>query len=321
MSDTSVAAPGVAAPGAPAPKLDDLMLAMDVVDTLRYDQRLVERELSADATEEALIKRLREVYKSQGIEVSDRVLEEGVKALNERRFSYEPTGSSFGRNLALLWIDRERISKILLGVLFALFCVSLAYDLLVARPHREAQRQAALEISEVLPKTLADTYADILKVSKVDAANQHAAQLLADGKAALARGDAAIARKAAQEMAALRDDLRAEFTLRVVNRPGEDSGVWREPLINRGARNDYLIVEAVAPNGKILPRPILNEETGVTSTVTKWALRVTNDTFEKVMADKRDNGIIERNIVGQKKRGFLDVDYDMPVIGGTITKW
>jgi hypothetical protein len=321
MSDTSVAVPGVAAPGAPAPKLDDLMLAMDVVDTLRYDQRLVERELSADANDEALIKRLREVYKSQGIEVSDRVLEEGVKALNERRFSYEPPGPSFERSLALLWIDRTRIGKILLGVLFALFCVSLAYYLLVARPQREAQRQAALEISEVLPKTLADTYADIMRESKVDAANQHAAQLLADGKAALARGDAATARKAAQEMAALRDDLRAEFTLRIVNRPGEDSGVWREPLINRGARNDYLIVEAVAPNGKILPRPILNEETGVTSTVTKWGLRVTNDTFEKVMADKRDNGIIERNIVGQKKRGFLDVDYDMAVIGGTITKW
>jgi hypothetical protein len=45
------------------------------------------------------------------------------------------------------------------------------------------------------------------------------AQLLADGKTALARGDVTAARKAAQDMAALRDDLRAEFTLRIVNRP------------------------------------------------------------------------------------------------------
>jgi hypothetical protein len=316
MTDTSVAVPA-----APAPKLDDLMLAMDVVDTLRHDQRIVERELSADASDEVLINRLREVYKSQGIEVSDRVLEEGVKALREKRFSYEPPRPSIERSLALLWIDRVRIGKILLGGFFALFCVWLAYDLLVARPHREAQRQAALEISEVLPKTFADSYADILKEAKVDAATQYAAQLLADGKAALARGDAATARKVAEDLASLRNDLHAEFTLRIVNRPGEASGVWREPLINRGARNDYLIVEAVAPDGKILPRPILNEETGVTSTVNKWGVRVTNDTFEKVMADKRDNGIIERNNVGQKKRGFLDVDYSMPVLGGTITKW
>jgi hypothetical protein len=64
MSDTAV--------GVSAPKLDELMLAMDVVDTLRHDQRLVERELLADASDEALIKRLRELYKGQGIEVPDR---------------------------------------------------------------------------------------------------------------------------------------------------------------------------------------------------------------------------------------------------------
>jgi Family of unknown function (DUF6384) len=109
--------------------------------------------------------------------------------------------------------------------------------------------------------------------------------------------------------------------LRIVNRPGEASGVWREPMINTRARNNYLIVEAIAPDGKVLSRPILNEETGVTSTVDKWGMRVSNDVFEKVLLDKRDNGIIERNIVGQKKRGSLDVEYAMPVLGGTITKW
>jgi Family of unknown function (DUF6384) len=76
MSDVAVAQTSAA-----APKLDDLMLAMDVVDTLRHDQRLVERELSAASSDDAMIERLREVYKGQGIEVSDRILEEGVKAL------------------------------------------------------------------------------------------------------------------------------------------------------------------------------------------------------------------------------------------------
>ena len=106
MSDVAVAAAG-----APAPKLDDLMLAMDVVDTLRHDQRLVERELSAASSDDAMIERLREVYKGQGIEVSDRVLEEGVKALKEKRFSYEPPRPSLARSLALLWIGRARQAK------------------------------------------------------------------------------------------------------------------------------------------------------------------------------------------------------------------
>jgi hypothetical protein len=168
-----------------------------------------------------------------------------------------------------------------------------------------------------LPKTLAAGYADVLRETKVDAATQYAARLQAD----LARGDAAGARKAAAGMDVLLSDLRAEFMLRIVNRPGEASGVWREPTINTRARNNYLIVEAIAPDGKVLSRPILNEETGVTSTVDKWGMRVSNDVFEKVLLDKRDNGIIERNIVGQKKRGSLDVEYAMPVLGGRITKW
>ena len=40
MSEASSAA----APAAP-PALDDLMLAMDIVDTLRHDMRIAEREL------------------------------------------------------------------------------------------------------------------------------------------------------------------------------------------------------------------------------------------------------------------------------------
>ncbi len=316
MSEVSVTAAG-----ASAPKLDDLMLAMDVVDTLRHDQRLVERELSDDASDDALIKRLREVYKGQGIEVPDRILEEGVKALHEKRFSYEPPRPSLARNLALLWIGRARTSKILLGAFLALFAAWLAYDFFVVRPQRSAQRRAAVELSELLPKTLAADYADVLREAKVDTATQHAARLLADGKAALVRGDAAGARGAVADMEVLLGDLRAEFMLRIVNRPGEASGVWREPQINTRARNYYLIVEAIAPNGKILSRPILNEETGVTSTVDKWGVRVSNEVFDKVSDDKRDNGIIERNIVGQKRRGTFDVDYAMPVLGGTITKW
>jgi Family of unknown function (DUF6384) len=316
MSDVAVAQTSAA-----APKLDELMLAMDVVDTLRHDQRLVERELSAASSDDAMIERLREIYKGQGIEVSDRILEEGVKALKEKRFSYEPPGPSLARNLALLWAGRARTGKILLGAFFAVFCIWLAYDFFIARPQRVAQRDARREITELLPKTLADGYAGVERETKADAARQYAAQLLADGKTALERGDAASARKAAADMGVLLDDLRAEFALRIVNRPGEASGVWREPMINTQARNYYLIVEAITPDGKVLSRPILNEETGITSKVDKWGIRVSNDVFEKVIADKRDNGLIERNIAGRKKRGALDVDYVMPVLGGAITKW
>jgi len=109
--------------------------------------------------------------------------------------------------------------------------------------------------------------------------------------------------------------------VRIINRPGLASGVWREPAINTRARNYYLIVEAVAPSGQILTRPITSEETGQTTVADKWGIRVSHDLFEQVAADKREDGIIQRNIVGQKKRGYTDIDYSVPLQGGLITKW
>ena len=67
-----------------AAPLDEVMMAMDVVDTLRHRQDLVTRELDGVARERQLIERLREVYRQQGIEVPDHILREGVAALAER---------------------------------------------------------------------------------------------------------------------------------------------------------------------------------------------------------------------------------------------
>ncbi|ARN82753.1 DUF6384 family protein [Methylocystis bryophila] len=310
-----------AATAAQSPKLDDLMLAMDVVDTLRHDQRVVERELSASLSDEALIERLREIYKGQGIQVSDQVLQEGVKALREKRFSYVPPAPGLARSLALMWIDRARYGWILFGVVAFLAAFAAGHYFLVTQPQEQARAREAQEITVTLPKELNDDFADVMRESKVEQAKKAAAQILADGRAALERRDLSGARKAIADMAALLSELRAVYVLRIVNRRGEASGVWRRPPNNPEGRNDYLIVEAVTPDGQVLPRKIMNEETGQLSTVDKWGLRVSRQTYERVAAEKRQTGIIESNIVAKKERGYLDLDYTIPVIGGTLTKW
>src|SRR5918997_1445828 len=70
--------------------LDDVMMAMDVVDTLRHREDLVRRELSEENREAELIARLRKIYQDQGIDVPDSVLADRVKALEESRFVYTP---------------------------------------------------------------------------------------------------------------------------------------------------------------------------------------------------------------------------------------
>jgi hypothetical protein len=82
-----------------------------------------------------------------------------------------------------------------------------------------------------------------------------------------------------------------------------------------------LIVEAIAPNGEPLTIPIRNQEDGRVSPVRKWGLRVDEATYEKVAADKRDDGIIEQNVVGAKRRGELDAQYSVATTGAAITSW
>ena len=53
-------------------------MAMDVVDTIRHADRLVERELEGPGRQVRLRERLREIYTSQGIEVADHVLDAGI---------------------------------------------------------------------------------------------------------------------------------------------------------------------------------------------------------------------------------------------------
>src|SRR5215475_221766 len=87
--------------------LDDVMIAMDVVDTLRHRDDLVRRELDEEGREAELIERLREIYHDQGIAVPDKVLLDGVKALKESRFAYTPPPAGWKRTVLTAWAGRD----------------------------------------------------------------------------------------------------------------------------------------------------------------------------------------------------------------------
>lgn len=314
MAETAVA------PGRPQ-TLDDVMIAMDVVDTLRHREDLVQRELNEEGREAELIARLRDIYRNQRIEVPDAVLADGVKALKESRFVYTPAPSGWKRSLLTLWAKRGSYGRVA-GIVLALLAGGWAvHHVLVTRPAEQAAEQARIEITETLPKTLRQAHADVLGIATDEAAKQKANALLADGERAIRDRDRAGMVKASAELAALRDELSREYTLTIVSRPGESSGVWRRPPGNSQARNHYLIVEAITADGRKLAIPVRNEESGATETVSKFGVRVSQQTYDAVVQDKRDDGIIQRHRFGVKRRGNLAVDYQMPFEGGFITKW
>jgi hypothetical protein len=285
------------------------MLAMDVVDTLRRRERIVRKELDEAGREEDLKERLRKIYQAQGIEVPDHVIEQGVKALKEERFTYKPPPQSLAVKLARLYISRGRWGKWVAGLAGAgVLAGGINYFAVVAP-------------NAALPDKLAGLHAEVVELARTEDARGTADQFLAAGQTALRNADADAARAALADLADLRTTLGQEYTIRIVNRPGEQSGVWRVPDINTQARNHYIIVEAVDPAGRVLTVPIRNEETKKTERVAKWGLRVDERTFQSVARDKQDDGIIERDRFGAKARGAILPDYEMPTTGGAITRW
>jgi hypothetical protein len=293
--------------------LDEVMLAMDVVDTLRHRQLLVERELNADAREQTLIKRLREIYAAQGIDVPDHVLAEGVAALEEERFVYTPPEPGLRLTLARLYITRGTWGRALLAILAVITAVAIVYTTLISGPQ---QRRLA-----ALPDELATQRQAIIEQTTLPEARERAEQYLIQGQVALREEDTETAEKAIASLKELRMLLEQEYTVRIISRPDESSGVWRMPELNTNARNYYLIVEAVTADGSTLTLPVRNEEDGKTYTVSKWGLRVSEELYQQIAADKRDDGIIQQRDFGVKRRGQLTPNYAMPTTGAAITAW
>lgn len=314
MTDTAVAAaPAAPAAEKPPAQLDDIMLAMDVVDTLRHDQKITERELAEGDREEDLIERLRTIYRNQGIAVPDEILRQGVKALREERFVYKPPADSFSMKLARLYVTRGRWGK---WALAAVAAVGIGIGTVSYQGYA-----ARTELTQTIPAAIERIAADINRDATVDAVRQRVAALVTDGQTAARDGKAEAARAAVADLERLRDDVRSEYDVRIVSRPGESTGVWRRPRRNPNAMNYYLIVEAIGRDGRALSRAITSEEDSATRVVTKWGIRVPESLYRQVEADKRDDGIVQNNILGRKARGQLEPTWREALPGGAITSW
>lgn len=301
--------------------LDDLMMAMDVVDTLRHDEALVTRELNADNRGERMMERLREIYASQGIEVPDHILEAGVEGLKQDRFVYSPPSAGFSRSLAVLYVTRLTWSKWLGALVLACVILFAGWQFLVVGPRERAAEALKIELAEGIPASLANLKDRIVQMKPAASVVSDAERLVSTGLAAAQDGNAETARKAVTDLRSLARELAAVFDVKIVSRPGVPTGVERIPDANPNNRNYYIVVEAIGPDGKALAREITSEEDSAQKKVTMWAQRVPSATFEKVRRDKQDDGIVQNNLLGSKVRGKLAIDWRQPVGKGAITSW
>ena len=302
--------------------LDDVLLAMDVVDTLRHREEIVLRELDKEGREAELIERLKQIYAAQGIDVPERILQDGVKALEENRFVYKPPKNSLSIRLAKLYVSRDQWFKPLAYGAAALAVASGGWHFGVSLPQKVRAEKLEIALTETLPASLAT-----LRKEAQEAALDNDADVLAEtyyqnGISAAADRDLDRAQAAEKNLSTLIADLKTVYTVRVVYGPDEPrSGVFRIPDNSPDSRNYYLIVEAIDPTGAVVEVPVFGEEDQTYKRVTKWGVRVREEDFYAVGRDKADDQIIQNADIGVKSRGFITPVYQLETSGAGIFEW
>ncbi|MCR9284323.1 MAG: DUF6384 family protein [Rhodobacteraceae bacterium] len=300
--------------------LDDLMMAMDVVDTLRHEEGQVARELKTDERDAAMVERLRQVYASQGIDVPDHILKAGVEDLKRDRFVYSPPSAGFQRTLAMIYISRSTWSKWLAAVVAVVIVCIAAWYFIVKLPAQRAEADLLARL-QALPATYTELVGRINSLTENTEIEANAARLATDGNLALSDGNNEAAFKAEADLRDLAGRLQEVFEVRIISREGVPTGVSRIPESNPDTENYYIVVEAVDADGKILERRIVSEESSEAELVDKWGQRVSETIYNAVRRDKMEDGIVQKGVLGQKRRGELDIKWRSGVQDGAITKW
>lgn len=302
--------------------LDEVLVAMDVVDTLRHRDQALLKELDRTGRKADLIKRLREIYEAQGIEVPDHVIEQGVKALEEQRFRYIPPKDSFSVRLAKIYVSRSRWWKPVVGGIAAIGVALSVYQFGYVGPQKARAEATQIALTETLPRELAEARQAALEVSEDADADRMAESLYQTGLEAVQGGRVTNARQAITSLEQLETDLSAVYDVRVVYGPNEQwSVIYRVDDSAPDVINHYAIVEAVSPTGELVAVTITSEEDRATKRVTRWGQRVSKAAFDEIVDDKRDDLIIQNAVIGQKARGQLTPEYRVTTPGGAILEW
>jgi hypothetical protein len=301
-----------AATAGPA-ELTDAMLAVDVANTVRRNA-----DVAAGAE---LRSTLRTLYRQQGIEATDAALDIGIAAAADGRFGYTPPARGIGVALARLYVVRDKWLPATIAIVL-MFGIGFGGFFFVYRPWHDAQtQQSELDLSQRMPAAMDALYQTIYDETKVQQAANDAQAIRDRGKTAAAKGDRAAAQQAIDDLTLVRDRLRQDYQLKVVDGPGVKWGFWTFPKSNAEATNYYLIVQPLDGQGKPETLPVRDEETGRIDTVSVWAERVPEEVYRAVEADKTDDGVIEQNLVAVKDYGFLEPDYLVQTLGGQLTRW
>lgn len=311
--------------------MTDMLRIMDVASALRRERETAEAVLDADTAKARLREKLLATAAAAGETVTPAEVDAAIDAWFRQQHVYADPPASWGRFWANVWVARRLLLLVGGGIAAATGLIlwvafAMANAVQPAPKRAPVPQQPAATAPAVAPAVapvpapvpapqpavdplpgvwaaFQRSLAAVQALAADDDARQRVAKIAALGEAANGAHDLARLRTAATDLATLAARLDEEYVVTIVSRPGEKSGVDRYQ--DGRLSGYYLIVEAVTPGGERLPRSIRNAETQRTETVKAWGELVPEAVWNRVVADKQKDGVVDDAEFARKVRGVF----------------
>ena len=297
---------------------DEVLRVMDAAQVIHERQAALREHEELDR--EATIRDIQIMYEELGDLVDAEVIEKALDEYLAQRYAFTPAPAGVGKRLALLYIRRGWVTKRVLlpaaGVVALVWVGFAGVGLMEQRALERDAERLRVEVARLgtLESEIADLHAAVLAEAVEELGRERAAGLRRSADAQLAVRDVDGLEETSRSYRQLHRLVASEYEIVIV------AGVWRRHDELPGVRNHYLRVQAIAADGSRVPVVIRNEEYGTTAEVTEWAERVPQEVYDRVGADKQDNGIIDDDDFGFKRRGFVTAERNYEDLG-QITEW
>ena len=289
----------------------EVLRVMDAAQVIHERQAALQEHEAFDR--EATIRDIQLMYEELGDLVDGRTIEKALDEYLSQRYAFNPGPPGIRRNLAMLYIKRGWVAtRVLLPTAAVATLVWGGFAIVETRQQQVLEREAARFVT--LETDVGRLHAAVLAAAAEDLARERAADLNRRAESQIAARDVRGLAETTQRYRDLQALVSAEYSIVVTG------GVWRYRNNNRDTRNHYLVVQALDPTGQPVRVPVRNEENGTTRTVLEWGERVPQEVYDRVAADKQDNGIIDDEEFGFKRRGFITAERRYPDVG-QITEW
>lgn len=337
--------------------MHDMLRIMDVASTLRRQRETAEGQLDIATAKVRLRERLLATAQAAGEKVTLEEVDAAIEQYFRSQHRYEDPPGGWRRVVANLWVMRGKVLALLLSLALAVVVILLATG---------AFSPAAKQRTPALPPAVAgsgpgssgpgsnpasgapsgragdgggNVAALAAAFGRFEAAANSAAAMASDEEAKQAvqqardRGvqanlaaDAARLGQAQQALDELIRRIDEEYVVTIVSRPGHKTAVER--LTGGRVSGYYLLVEALTPDGRTLPRKITSAEDRKTSVVSVWGEQVPEAVWQRVGVDKQADGIVDDAVFARKQRGrisetmvILDADQRILRRGRQILQW